>query len=427
MEEIKEVPEGWEAGLISDLAEINPKKDTKKLSKDALVSFIRMEDTSEECKIMNMSDKVLSEVEKGYTNFHNKDILFAKITPCLENGKGGLATSLTNGVGFGSTEFHVLRPKKSCSIQILYHYSKYNKLRKKAASLMIGSAGQQRIQKDFFEAYTIGIPSDNEQIKIGKILDKIDQNIEKTEQTIDKYMNIKNGLMDDLLTGKRRIKDGKWVEETEFKEVDGVGRVPNDWEVGSLNKLAKLVGGYAFSSEDSTENGVRWLKIANVGFNKIKWDIISYLPIKFKDAFSDYILSENDIVMAMTRPLLDRNLKISFISSSDTSTMLNQRVGKFKLNKENDRYFLYYSIQYENSIRQIDLNMLGTDPPNISGGQIENIIITLPIENERKEIGKVIMKQDQLIEKEQQYLQKLKNLKSGIMEDLLTGKVRVKI
>lgn len=188
MEEIRELPEGWKVGVISDLAEINPKKNTKKLNKDDLVSFIRMEDTSEQSKIINMSDKLLSEVEKGYTNFHNNDILFAKITPCLENGKGGLANNLTNGVGFGSTEFHVLRPKKNCSVQILYQYSKYNKLRKKAASLMIGSAGQQRIQKDFFETYTIGIPTDAEQIKIGKILDIIDQNIERTEQTIEKYI-----------------------------------------------------------------------------------------------------------------------------------------------------------------------------------------------------------------------------------------------
>lgn len=200
------VPREWEVGVISDLADINPKKNTKKLNKWDLVSFIKMEDTSEESKIINMFDKVLSEVEKGYTNFHDNDILFAKITPCLENGKGGLAKNLTNGIGFGSTEFHILRPKKIYSTQLLYQYSKYNKLRSKAASLMIGSAGQQRIQKDFFESYIIGIPTENEQTIIGNILSKQDHLIEKEQQYLKKLKNLKSGLMEDLLTGKVRVK-----------------------------------------------------------------------------------------------------------------------------------------------------------------------------------------------------------------------------
>lgn len=200
------IPKDWEEGVISDLAEINPKKNIKKLNKEDLVSFIRMEDTSEESKIINMSDKMLSEVEKGYSNFHDNDILFAKITPCLENGKGGLASNLTNGIGFGSTEFHVLRPKKTYSTQLLYQYSKYNKLRAKAASLMIGSAGQQRIQKDFFESYIIGIPTENEQTIIGDILSKQDQLIEKEQQYLQKLKSLKSGLMEDLLTGKVRVK-----------------------------------------------------------------------------------------------------------------------------------------------------------------------------------------------------------------------------
>lgn len=200
------IPKDWEEGVISDLADINPKKNIKKLNKWDLVSFIRMEDTSEESKIINMSDKLLSEVEKGYTNFHDNDILFAKITPCLENGKGGLASNLTNGFGFGSTEFHVLRPKKIYSTQLLYQYSKYNKLRAKAASLMIGSAGQQRIQKDFFESYIIGIPTENEQTIIGDILSKQDHLIEKEQQYLQKLKSLKSGLMEDLLTGKVRVK-----------------------------------------------------------------------------------------------------------------------------------------------------------------------------------------------------------------------------
>lgn len=200
------IPKNWENGSIASLANVNPKKDTKKLGKEDLVSFIRMEDTSEQAKILNMEDKKLHEVEKGYTNFHENDVLFAKITPCLENGKGGLAIGLTNGIGFGSTEFHVLRVKRKESEMLVYQYSKYFRLRKKAMSLMIGSAGQQRIGKEFFERYKIGIPSISEQKAIGEILNKQDQLIEKEEQYLQKLQKLKNGLMNDLLTGKKRVK-----------------------------------------------------------------------------------------------------------------------------------------------------------------------------------------------------------------------------
>ncbi|WP_411167755.1 restriction endonuclease subunit S [Clostridium sp. MB05] len=206
IEGIGEVPKEWDNGNITTLVEVNPKKNIKKLLKEDIVSFIAMEDTSEEAKVTNMTDKKLYEVEKGYTNFHENDILFAKITPCLENGKGGLAVGLTNGVGFGSTEFHVLRSKNKKSIMFVYQYSKYNKLRIKAAGLMVGSAGQQRIGKDFFESYKIGIPNYDEQKSIGEILYKQDQLIEKEEQYLQKLQKLKSGLMEDLLTGKKRVK-----------------------------------------------------------------------------------------------------------------------------------------------------------------------------------------------------------------------------
>ena len=203
---IEDIPKDWENGNVASLASINPKKDTKKIGKKDRISFIRMEDTSEQAKILNMDDKKLYEVEKGYTNFHENDVLFAKITPCLENGKGGLAIGLTNGIGFGSTEFHVLRAKRKESVMFVYQYSKYFRLRKKATSLMIGSAGQQRIGKEFFERYKIGIPSISEQKAIGEILNKQDKLIEKEEQYLQKLQKLKNGLMNDLLTGKKRVK-----------------------------------------------------------------------------------------------------------------------------------------------------------------------------------------------------------------------------
>ena len=115
--EYQDIPNEWELVRLDEIAEINPRK-KKKIKKNGswfeakpedLVTFLAMEDVSESSQILNKQIKHYSEVEKGYTSFQEDDILIAKITPCFENGKGALAKDLNSGIGFGTTEFHVLR------------------------------------------------------------------------------------------------------------------------------------------------------------------------------------------------------------------------------------------------------------------------------------------------------------------------------
>lgn len=97
---------------LSDFVTINPKKNTDiRLSNENLdISFIPMSGVSEKGEILATEIRKVKEVKSGFTYFQDNDVLFAKITPCMENGKGGVAQKLMNGIGFGSTEFHVLRP-----------------------------------------------------------------------------------------------------------------------------------------------------------------------------------------------------------------------------------------------------------------------------------------------------------------------------
>lgn len=138
-------------------------------------------------------------------------------------------------------------------------------------------------------------------------------------------------------------------------------------------------------------------------------------------------MKKGDIVLAMTRPIINRKLKLSIFKEDDGRALLNQRVAKIEVFDEKYRYFIYNFLQFDYSINQMELKILGTDPPNISGNDIEGVIIPIPEKEEMNDIGNVIIRQDRLIEKEEEYLEKLKKLKSGLMEDLLTGKVRVNI
>lgn len=109
----------WEEVKLEDICLINPKKPTE--PKDGKVSFIPMDALSEDAKLIKQDIKDYKDVSKGFTSFTDNDVLIAKITPCFENGKGAFVEGLTNGVGFGSTEFHVLRADKDTCPKFIYY------------------------------------------------------------------------------------------------------------------------------------------------------------------------------------------------------------------------------------------------------------------------------------------------------------------
>jgi len=200
------IPVEWEVGLLSDFSEINPRlKQKSNLTKTTKVSFIKMEDVSTSAKVINKKTKLYYQVSKGFTSFQNNDVLVAKITPCFENGKGGYVENLVNGVGFGSTEFHVIRANKKSYPEFLYHFSTYPSFRMKAESNMTGTAGQRRVPTDFFRTYQVALPPLKEQKEIAKILTSVDQKITTTNQKLSALTHTKKALMQDLLTGKKRV------------------------------------------------------------------------------------------------------------------------------------------------------------------------------------------------------------------------------
>ena len=146
--------------FLKDVCQINPKKDNYIANiKDFLVSFVPMSAVSESGEIDTTIIKCYDEVKKGFTSFIEDDVLFAKITPCMENGKGAIAKKLKNSVGFGSTEFHVLRPLKDKSNSAwIYYLTSFSHFRKEAEIKMTGSAGQRRVPASFLENYKIALP-----------------------------------------------------------------------------------------------------------------------------------------------------------------------------------------------------------------------------------------------------------------------------
>ncbi len=235
-EKIRRVP-------LSQLAEINPRTT---LPEGVLCSFVGMEDVSEE-GLLTSSKVRSSNKSAGYTRFCDGDVLFAKITPCMENGKGALALGLHSGFGFGSTEFHILRAKPAADPRFLAHWCQTKTLRNAAEAMMTGSAGQRRVPIEFFHRFLIPQIPIAEQRRIVEILDSIDESIRSTESLIAKQRPILEALKQSIYTvgldehGRVRGSSG---EASSGFYPSAVGVIPNSWHVCLLDEVAQRGSGH---------------------------------------------------------------------------------------------------------------------------------------------------------------------------------------
>ena len=160
---------------LRDVCKFKPSKRLARasLSGTDAVSFVPMNDLGIHQKYIGRNEqRLLSEVIGSYTYFAEGDVLLAKITPCFENGKLGVARALTNGVGFGSSEFTVIRPSDQVLAEYLYYFLDRDEVRLKGAKVMTGAVGHKRVPQEFVEALEIPLPPLEEQRRIVAVLDE---------------------------------------------------------------------------------------------------------------------------------------------------------------------------------------------------------------------------------------------------------------
>ncbi len=165
---------------------INPRRPNIALCDTDKVSFIPMPAVSEDGYLVDMADEEYGKVKKGFTYFENNDVLFAKITPCMENGKGAIAYGLTNGIGVGSTEFHVLRPINGISSPYwLLTLTRMPIFRERAAKNMSGTGGQKRVSASYLNHFMVGLPAIEEQRRFEAIYKQADKSKFELRKSID--------------------------------------------------------------------------------------------------------------------------------------------------------------------------------------------------------------------------------------------------
>jgi type I restriction enzyme S subunit len=206
--------EGWVDRKLEEVCQIKPPKKEARLRLDDtdLVSFVPMNDLGIcQKEFPTPTNKPLLDVSGSYTYFADDDVLLAKITPCFENGKLGIARNLTNGIGFGSSEFVVLRSKGDINSEFLFYFLSQNSFRVNGSRVMTGAVGHKRVPKEYIEQHLIPLPNHSEQQNIVKNFDLLKKDIDSLEVTYQKKLDalaeLKQSLLQKAFSGELTEQD----------------------------------------------------------------------------------------------------------------------------------------------------------------------------------------------------------------------------
>lgn len=179
------LPDGWRWVALRDVCDVSPKTTFDQLASDDLISFIPMAAVEELTGRMDTSNlRPVADAKSGYTRFSSGDVIFAKITPCMENGKIAVVPPLAHGVAFGSSEYHVLRPRPELDARYLFHYLAQQTFRNDARRHMSGAVGQQRVPAGYMRHAHLPLPPLDQQQRIVALIEELFGEIEAGEQEL---------------------------------------------------------------------------------------------------------------------------------------------------------------------------------------------------------------------------------------------------
>jgi type I restriction enzyme S subunit len=249
VEWLGEVPAHWDVLRLRFAIKTNPtKSEITGLEPAAPVSFVPMEAVGAYGGLNLEAEKSIDDIGTGYTYFRDGDVVVAKITPCFENGKGALAAGLKNGIAFGTTEQHVLRPSESMDEHFLFYLTISQPFREVGASEMYGAGGQKRVSDEFIRDLRPAIPPLDEQRAIAAFLDRetarIDALITKKLRLIELLAEKRTALISQAVT-KGLSPDAPMKDSG----VEWLGEIPAHWDVARVKFVAKLESGHTPSKQ----------------------------------------------------------------------------------------------------------------------------------------------------------------------------------
>ena len=399
-------PKGWRRLPFSAAVEINPRRT---VARGTLAPFVDMAALPAETRKVRPCR--VKPIGSGGPRFANGDTLFARITPCTENGKTGLIDFLPGEeVAAGSTEFIVLGPRPDFTLpEFVYYLAKNPAFRSFAISQMRGTSGRQRVPTSVFDEFEVGLPPLPEQRKIAAILSSVDDAIEKTQAVIDQAQLVKRGLMQTLLT---RGLPGRC---NRFKQTE-VGEIPDGWDHKTIAEIGKVVTG----STPSTSNHAFWN-------GAIPFVTPTDLGRTRRVNTTGRHVSEEGL--ARVREIPPGSVMVTCIGTigkvgiAVERCCTNQQINSVISDNDILSEFLYYALSFASG-KLVGLAGM-TAVPIVTKSKFLTCGVLVPPLAEQEQIANVLSSVDHVIEINEERIAKLTEAKRGLMSVLLTGELRV--
>ncbi len=391
-----------------------PKSEAKKLLNNTdLVSFVPMANLGINTQNLSLNeDKALSNVTGSYTYFAENDVLLAKITPCFENGKLGIAKGLTNNIGFGSSEFIVFRVSQDILPEYLYYFLLRPCFREHGKKVMTGAVGHKRVPKDYIENTEIRLPPIPEQKRIVALLDTVFVDLEQTRAKTEQNLNNARELFDSYL--QQVFSQKGEIKSTELGEVV---EVLTDYHANGSYKVLKQ------HVELSEQEDFAWM-VRSTDFEKKFKNNKRYISEHAYNYLTKSKLFGGEIIMSK----IGNAGKVYLMPATDRACSLAMNLFLIRLDatKANNEY-VYRYLNSSSGKAQIAPRLKGAATQTITKDNVRSLLIPLPSLVKQKE--HILALQELEVETkalETLYLKKLDNieeLKKSILQKAFSGEL----
>ncbi len=431
IEWVGQVPKDWLIKRLKFVADINPSR-LPGMSDEAQCVFIPMEAMNTDGTFDQSERRPVSELKSGFTYFGKDDVIFAKITPCFENGKGALLSDLDSEIGFGSTEFHVLRAVTGrTTSKFLYYLTSSGEFRRIGEGLMQGVAGQKRVTNDFVQDYVVAVPSIDEQRSIAEYLDRktaqIDDLIAKKERMIELLKEERSAVINQAVT---RGLDPNF--ELKDSGVEWLDKIPKHWEI----KKIKFNASVHFSNVDKkTEEGelpIRLCNYVDVYYNDIITPDLDFMEATAsQEEIKKFKLKVGDVLVTKDSEEWNDIAIPAYVSIELPDLICGYHLAQIRpILQSIEGKFLFWLMSADCINYQFKIEASGVTRFGLSNYALSNAIIPIPPINEQKEIAAFIDRKTSLIDeqmkREEKSIELLKEYRTALISEVVTGKIDVR-
>jgi type I restriction enzyme, S subunit len=442
--ELPPLPSGWSWTKIGEIAEVNPSMNYSSIDPNIEVSFVPMSAVDENSgTIMSPEIMSLEQARKGHTKFKEKDVIFARITPCMENGKIAIARNLKNGLGFGSTEFHVFRPRDKVLPEFIFYFLRQKSFRDFAASRMSSTVGQLRVPRHIIEdAYFPLAPADEQRRILNRINELFDlckvakEPINKIERNLKPFrMSVLKYAFEGKLTDKWR-KDHKTIQPAavllqhfsrqmsgypeSFDESD-LFILPDGWTWTDIDHIETFIGsGITPRGGKSVyvSNGIPFIRSQNIYPDGLHLEGIVYVTEELHKKMSRTHVQSGDVLLNITGASIGRS---TFIPDNFGPANVNQHVCIIRTGPWINHKYLSYWLNSPFSQNIIFTTNAGVTRQGLNYSQIRSIPIPLPPLEEQKRILNKIVELFAFLHQIEKSVEELERRFNKIDESVLTN------